>query len=171
VKIRRSVRHPGRSTPQAASLSFCNNCLDNLPSGRMRIKQQAPDALHESVELFKAVADPVRLRLLNLLAAGEVCVCHLHEAFLLKAMKPGETVLDLGSGAGFDCFLAARQVGPAGRVIGVDMTDRLPFEGVSCWPRAGRAELLKDCRPCSWRRPSSLRLSWQQRQGWGFPSA
>ena len=36
--------------------------------------------------------------------------------------KPGETVLDLGSGAGIDCFLAAREVGPNGRVIGVDMT-------------------------------------------------
>ena len=43
----------------------------------------------------------------------------------VAAMKPGETVLDLGSGAGFDCFLAARQVGPAGRVIGVDMTDEM----------------------------------------------
>lgn len=37
-------------------------------------------------------------------------------------VKPGETVLDLGSGAGFDAFLAARKVGPLGRVIGVDMT-------------------------------------------------
>jgi SAM-dependent methyltransferase len=37
-------------------------------------------------------------------------------------VKPGETVLDLGSGAGIDCFLAARETGPAGRVIGVDMT-------------------------------------------------
>lgn len=37
-------------------------------------------------------------------------------------LKPGETVLDLGSGAGIDCFLAAREVGSAGRVIGVDMT-------------------------------------------------
>ena len=46
----------------------------------MRIKKQRPNALDDSVELFKAVADPVRLRLLNLLAAGEVCVCHLHEA-------------------------------------------------------------------------------------------
>jgi ArsR family transcriptional regulator len=45
----------------------------------MRMKP-APDTLEESVELFKAVADPVRLRLLHLLAAGEVCVCHLHEA-------------------------------------------------------------------------------------------
>ena len=39
------------------------------------------------------------------------------------AVRPGETVLDLGSGAGFDAFLAAREVGPTGRVIGVDMTD------------------------------------------------
>ena len=37
-------------------------------------------------------------------------------------LKPGETVLDLGSGGGIDCFLAAREVGPTGRVIGVDMT-------------------------------------------------
>ncbi len=37
-------------------------------------------------------------------------------------VKPGETVLDLGSGAGIDAFLAAREVGPRGRVIGVDMT-------------------------------------------------
>lgn len=43
----------------------------------------------------------------------------------VAAMRPGETVLDLGSGAGFDCFLAARKVGPAGRVIGVDMTDAM----------------------------------------------
>jgi len=37
-------------------------------------------------------------------------------------VKPGETVLDLGSGAGIDAFLAAREVGPKGRVLGVDMT-------------------------------------------------
>jgi arsenite methyltransferase len=43
----------------------------------------------------------------------------------LAALQPGETVLDLGSGAGFDCFLAAHQVGPTGRVIGVDMTDAM----------------------------------------------
>ncbi|MBC7907214.1 MAG: arsenite methyltransferase [Rhodospirillaceae bacterium] len=37
-------------------------------------------------------------------------------------MRPGEVVVDLGSGAGFDCFLAARQVGETGHVIGIDMT-------------------------------------------------
>lgn len=40
----------------------------------------------------------------------------------IAGLKPGETVLDLGSGGGIDCFLAWRQVGPGGRVIGVDMT-------------------------------------------------
>ena len=40
----------------------------------------------------------------------------------LAELQPGETVLDLGSGGGLDCFLAARQVGEAGHVIGVDMT-------------------------------------------------
>jgi len=43
----------------------------------------------------------------------------------LASLKPGQTVLDLGSGAGLDCLLAARQVGPAGRVIGVDMTPEM----------------------------------------------
>jgi arsenite methyltransferase len=40
----------------------------------------------------------------------------------IASMRPGETVVDLGSGGGFDAFLAAKQVGPSGRVIGVDMT-------------------------------------------------
>jgi len=43
----------------------------------------------------------------------------------LASLKEGEIVLDLGSGAGFDCFLAARAVGPKGRVIGVDMTPEM----------------------------------------------
>jgi ubiquinone/menaquinone biosynthesis C-methylase UbiE len=43
----------------------------------------------------------------------------------IAAMQPGEIVVDLGSGAGFDCFLAARQVGDAGQVIGVDMTHEM----------------------------------------------
>ena len=43
----------------------------------------------------------------------------------IASLRPGETVLDLGSGAGFDCFLASRQVGDAGRVVGVDMTPEM----------------------------------------------
>jgi arsenite methyltransferase len=43
----------------------------------------------------------------------------------LASLKEGEIVLDLGSGAGFDCFLAASRVGPRGKVIGVDMTPEM----------------------------------------------
>ena len=43
----------------------------------------------------------------------------------LASLREGETVLDLGSGAGFDCFLAAKAVGDTGRVIGVDMTPEM----------------------------------------------
>lgn len=43
----------------------------------------------------------------------------------LASLSEGEAVLDLGSGAGFDCFLAAGRVGPTGRVIGVDMTPEM----------------------------------------------
>jgi arsenite methyltransferase len=43
----------------------------------------------------------------------------------IASLKPGETVLDLGSGGGFDSFLAAREVGESGKVIGVDMTPEM----------------------------------------------
>jgi len=43
----------------------------------------------------------------------------------IAAIQSGETVVDLGSGAGFDCFLAGKQVGETGRVIGVDMTHEM----------------------------------------------
>lgn len=45
----------------------------------------------------------------------------------LASLEEGETVLDLGSGSGFDCFLAARKVGKSGKVIGVDMTPEMVY--------------------------------------------
>jgi len=45
--------------------------------------------------------------------------------FSLATLKAGERVIDLGSGGGFDCFIAAQQVGPAGRVVGIDMTEEM----------------------------------------------
>ncbi len=43
----------------------------------------------------------------------------------LASIKKGETILDLGSGAGFDCFLASKETGPTGKVIGVDITPEM----------------------------------------------
>lgn len=59
-----------------------------------------PDA---AVESFAGVANPLALR----------------------PLVVGERVVDVGAGAGFDCFVAAHQVGPSGRVVGVDMTDEM----------------------------------------------
>ncbi len=51
--------------------------------------------------------------------------CGVGHPLALGELHPGETVLDLGCGAGLDCFLAARRVGPAGTVVGVDMTEKM----------------------------------------------
>ncbi|HVZ10125.1 arsenite methyltransferase [Rhodopila sp.] len=56
-------------------------------------------------------------------------------------MKPGEVVVDLGSGAGFDCLLAARQVGPGGHVIGVDMTHEMLAKARENAAKAGAANV------------------------------
>jgi SAM-dependent methyltransferase len=59
----------------------------------------------------------------------------------IAAMQPGEVVVDLGSGAGFDCLLAARQVGSAGRVIGVDMTHEMLKKARENAARVGAANV------------------------------
>lgn len=55
----------------------------------------------------------------------------------IASLRSGETVLDLGSGAGFDCFLAARAVGPKGCVIGVDMTPAMVQQARANAAKAG----------------------------------
>jgi SAM-dependent methyltransferase len=71
---------------------------------RLGYEGDAVDALPDrAVESFAGVANP----------------------FALRRLAPGERVVDIGSGAGFDSFLAAAQVGPTGRVVGVDMTPEM----------------------------------------------
>ena len=55
----------------------------------------------------------------------------------IASLKPGETVLDLGCGGGFDCFLAVREVGESGQVIGVDMTPEMISKARSNADKAG----------------------------------
>ena len=58
------------------------------------------------------------------LAATEV-FCGMGNPFSMGALESGATVIDIGSGGGMDCLLAAMQVGPNGTVIGIDMTDAM----------------------------------------------
>ena len=75
-----------------------------IAAERCRYDMAAVDALPTvAVESFAGVANP----------------------FELRQLEPGEYVVDLGSGAGFDCFLAANAVGATGEVVGVDMTDEM----------------------------------------------
>ncbi|HSB02593.1 MAG TPA: arsenite methyltransferase [Anaerolineales bacterium] len=64
--------------------------------------------------------------LLATLPEGESPVSYgCGDPITLASLQPGQTVLDLGSGAGLDCFFAAKKVGETGRVIGVDMTPEM----------------------------------------------
>lgn len=58
------------------------------------------------------------------LAATEV-FCGMGNPFKMGALERGATVIDIGSGGGMDCMLAAKQVGPSGTVVGIDMTDAM----------------------------------------------
>jgi SAM-dependent methyltransferase len=59
----------------------------------------------------------------------------------IASLKPGETVVDLGSGGGLDCFLAAQRVGPTGHVIGVDMTPEMLAKARANAVRLGTANV------------------------------
>ena len=73
-------------------------------AARLGYDSKAVDALPDgAVESFAGVANP----------------------FSLRDLKPGERVVDLGSGGGFDCFIARGKVGPTGHVVGVDMTEEM----------------------------------------------
>lgn len=64
--------------------------------------------------------------LLATLPEGEAVVSYgCGDPITIASLQPGQTVLDLGSGAGLDCFFAAQKVGESGRVIGVDMTPEM----------------------------------------------
>ncbi len=76
-------------------------------------------------------SDPITSNLYNVQQSGEVPEAALQASLgcgnptALAQLKPGETVLDLGSGGGIDVLLSARRVGPTGKAYGLDMTDEM----------------------------------------------
>jgi arsenite methyltransferase len=74
--------------------------------------------------------------------------------FSLRALRAGERVVDVGSGAGFDSFVAAQQVGPDGFVVGVDMTDEMLSKSrrrASCSVRRTSSSAAASPRTYPWR--------------------
>ncbi len=108
-QIRRIVRHKygklartGRSCCEAADNPSCCG-LPEVVSRKIGYTDDDLTAVPEGANLGLGCGNPVAI----------------------ASLKEGETVLDLGSGAGFDCFLAANKVGKSGRIIGVDMTPEM----------------------------------------------
>jgi arsenite methyltransferase len=96
----------GSPSPEAGSLSCCGGTTTttlDMKAHAYGYSAEDTSAVPEGANLGLGCGNPIAL----------------------ASLRPGETVLDLGSGAGFDCFLAARAVGETGRVIGVDMTHEM----------------------------------------------
>jgi len=107
--IKKAVRerYAGRVTQQSSCCAPATSCC-----GTSKAEEQSK-SIGYSDEEMQAVPEGANLGL----GCGNPTA--------LASLEEGETVLDLGSGAGFDCFLAANKVGTSGKVIGVDMTPEM----------------------------------------------
>ena len=109
-KIREAVRKNYGKVAEESSGACCStSCCSNDGTSEVPIADYSTQLGYSEAEV-SAVPEGANLGL----------GCGNPQA--IAELRPGETVLDLGSGGGFDCFLAARQVGSNGLVIGVDMT-------------------------------------------------
>jgi arsenite methyltransferase len=87
----------------ASSISCCSASSNEQVSKMIGYSQEEMNAVPKGSNLGLGCGNPIAL----------------------ASLKEGETVLDLGSGAGFDCFLASKKVGEKGKIIGVDMTPEM----------------------------------------------
>ncbi|MFC2045759.1 arsenite methyltransferase [Chloroflexota bacterium] len=110
TEVKRVVRE-GYAKIAKQSAPCCNT--GNLPCGSTNLAEEISKNIGYSDEELKVVPEGANLGL----GCGNPVA--------IASLKEGDTVLDLGSGAGFDCFLAAGKVGQKGKVIGVDMTPEM----------------------------------------------
>lgn len=90
------------------------------------IAQEGSTCCGDDASTPEAVANELGYSQAELASAGEANLgLGCGNPVAIGALEPGETVLDLGAGGGFDCLLAAEEVGPEGHVIGVDMTPEM----------------------------------------------
>ena len=110
--VRKMVREGYTKIAQETSAGCCSpgvSCCGSAPPAADKLARE----LGYSIEELKALPDGANMGL----SCGNPAA--------LAALKPGEVVLDLGSGGGFDVFIAGRKVGATGRAIGVDMTPEM----------------------------------------------
>ena len=110
--VRKLVREGYASIAKETSAGCCSpgvSCCGSAPQDADKLARE----LGYTVDELKSLPDGANMGL----SCGNPAA--------LAALKPGETVLDLGSGGGFDVFIAGRKVGATGRAIGVDMTPEM----------------------------------------------
>src|ERR1017187_9750704 len=110
--VRGKVREGYTKIAQETSAGCCSpgvSCCGSAPPDADKLARE----LGYSIEELKALPDGANMGL----SCGNPAA--------LAALKPGEVVLDLGSGGGFDVFIAGGKVGAPGRAIGVDMTPEM----------------------------------------------
>jgi SAM-dependent methyltransferase len=112
-EIKEAVRNAYGKYKNDESTPFACSCGTSCCSGKTEPREYATKLGY--------LEEDVRLEVANGANLGLGC----GNPIAIASLLPGETVLDLGSGGGFDCFLAARKVGLTGRVIGVDMTPEM----------------------------------------------
>lgn len=112
-KIRRTIREKYAKAAKEEKFSCCSTASPLLRRGSKSASQEISRQLGYSQEEISSVPEGSNLGL----GCGN--------PIALANLKNGDTVLDLGCGAGFDCFLAANRVGGKGKVIGVDMTPEM----------------------------------------------
>jgi SAM-dependent methyltransferase len=122
--IRKAVReHYGKVAEIGNSGCGC--------AGSSCCEEPGTDAKVVSIELGYSILD------VNQVPAGATMGLGCGNPKAIASLKAGETVLDLGSGGGFDCFLAVKEVGEFGKVIGVDMTPAMVSKARANAEKAG----------------------------------
>lgn len=101
--VREEVRRRYGATARGESSSCTNECCTATDTDALGYSAEETAVAPEASNLGLGCGNPLAI----------------------ASLREGQVVLDLGSGAGFDCFLAARAVGPSGKVIGVDMTHEM----------------------------------------------
>lgn len=105
------------SKPEAVAQAFKNVCGEGSGGGCCGPTTLTPDQVAMAVGYSQAE--------LGTIPEGANMGLSCGNPTAIASLKPGEVVVDLGSGGGFDCFLAGPKVGEAGRVIGIDMTPQM----------------------------------------------
>lgn len=122
--IRKAVRQQYGKVAESGSSGCCG-------TGAPCCSEVAPDAKATSMLLGYSNND------VNQVPEGANMGLGCGNPKAIASLKSGETVLDLGSGGGFDCFLAAKEVGESGQVIGVDMTSEMVSKARAHADKAG----------------------------------